>query len=59
MKNRKFCVRHGYMGMGEGVGRGVLSPSVFRCTPTIIVPIAWASQSGNLDHVDSKTATKT
>ena len=26
MKNRKFCARYGYMGMGEGVGRGVLSP---------------------------------
>lgn len=28
MKNRKFCARYGYMGMGEGVGRGVLSPCV-------------------------------
>ena len=59
MKNRKFCARYGYMGMGEGVGRGVLSPSVFRCAPTIIGSIAWASQSGNLDHVDSNTATQT
>ena len=37
MKNRKFCARYGYMGMGEGVGRGSCPPVLCRFAPTIIV----------------------